>query len=71
MTRRAAILGSRAASCAHPLKALVVAERGGGSSLEQQIKTLADLSSAFSIRSSVIMSLRLLSAGAGTRPTVG
>jgi hypothetical protein len=49
----------------------VLAERGGGSSLEQQIKTLADLSSAFSIRSSVIMSLRLLSVGAGTRPTVG
>ena len=58
MTRRAAVL-----------KAIAVAERG--SSLERQIKTLADLASAFSIRSSVIMSLRLLSAGAGTQPTLG
>ena len=71
MTRRAAILALRATPCAHPLKAVVVSERGCESSLERQIKTLAGLSSAFSIRSSVIMSLRLLSAGGGTQPTIG
>ena len=66
MTRRAELLGLSVTSCAHPVKAIVV--RRGSSPLGRCIKILADLPSAFSIRSSVIVTWRVVSsAGVGTR----